>query len=48
MIDFTTTVLRHLACVTAALFITSVAGASFMQATASVPAPAPAAVAVIA
>lgn len=41
MIDFTTTALRHLACVTAALLITSVAGASFMQATASVPAPAP-------
>jgi hypothetical protein len=41
MIDFTTAALRHLACVTAALLITSVAGASFMQATASVPAPAP-------
>ena len=38
MINFTTTALRHLACVTAALLITSVAGASFMQATASVPA----------
>ena len=48
MIDFTTTVLRHLACVTAALLITSVAGASFMQATASVPAQASTAFAVIA
>ena len=48
MIDYTATVLRHLACITAALLITSVAGASFMQATASVPAPAPAVVAVIA
>jgi hypothetical protein len=48
MIDLTATVLRHLACVTAALLITSVAGASFMQATASVSAQAPTASAVIA
>ena len=50
MIDNTATVLRHLACITAALLITSVAGASFMQATASVPVqePAPTALAAIA
>ncbi|MBV8144248.1 MAG: hypothetical protein JO184_04505 [Gammaproteobacteria bacterium] len=47
MIDYTTTVLRHLTCVGVALIITSVAGASFVQATASVPVtPAPAVTAV--
>ena len=46
MIDFTTTVLRPLACVAAALLITFVAGTSFVHATATVPAQAPAAVTV--
>ena len=39
---------RDLTCAAAALLISLVIGASFMQATASVPAPAPAVVAVIA
>ena len=38
MIEYTTTALQHLSCVAAALLITSVAGASFVQATASTPA----------